>query len=73
MQIREHRALITQTTDYDEENQVLVNTVPAHNGRISAKFVFDGESVICFVLCLQCKDFVNILFNLGPHDACHVG
>jgi len=44
MNINEMGTRFTQETIKDEENNLLINLVPAHNGRISTKFVFDGAS-----------------------------
>jgi len=44
MNINEMGTQFTQETVKDEENNLLINYVPAHNGRISVKMVFDGDS-----------------------------
>jgi len=44
MNINEMGTKFTQETIRDEENNLLINLVPAHNGRVSVKIVFDGDS-----------------------------
>jgi len=44
MSINEMGTQFTQETIKDAKNNLLINLVPAHNGRVSMKVVFDGDS-----------------------------
>jgi len=54
MNINEMGTQFTQETIKDEKNNLLINLVPAHNGRISIKLVFDGDSDL--MLMVQQKE-----------------
>jgi len=54
LNIDETGTKFTQESIRDEENNLLINYVPAHNGRMSTKLIFDGDSDL--MLMVQIKD-----------------
>ena len=45
LNLNEGGTKVTQENVIDHKNNIMINTVPSHNGRAAAKFVFDGDSV----------------------------
>ena len=43
--LNERGTIVTQENVIDHKDNIMINTVPQHNGREAAKFVFDGDSV----------------------------